>query len=54
MVDVTWKEHSVADSHLPGPFLGICVPAREGPTKNASDEVKEGCRAGGPGGLEAA
>lgn len=54
-VDGAWRliRGPVADSHFPGPSLGICRPAREGPAKNASGGVEEGCRAGGAGGPEA-
>lgn len=45
---------SVSDSHLPGPFLGVSVPARQGPTENAAGGVKEGRGARGPGGPAAA
>lgn len=45
---------SMADSYLPGPFLGISGSARKGPTKNAAVAVEESCGAGGTRGPEAA
>lgn len=45
---------SMADSYLPGPFLGIYGSARKGPTKNAAVAVEESCGAGGTRGPEAA
>lgn len=44
---------ALQQTDLPGPSLGIYMPAREGPAKNTPGGVTEGCGAGGAGGAEA-